>query len=1441
MPSHFKQRSYWLFIALLFVAVLAISLLSSNAVQALDTDSDGYSDGIESFHATDPNDATSHPVALYEGVELYLTADQADKDAGNLKDLADGNDFTLTGGDIGDGLFSEGVEFPGGGVMLQGGDVLNPGTDSYTVSLWFKVDAVEDLQVLACKGNRGSGNDGWMMFVYDGQLRLRGNHGLDGEDRLTVAKAGVVAGQWHHAVLVIDQVNGKWIGYLDGVSSDDPDGGWTVDDGRTNAFTPGVSFDNTNSLTVGTREDGNFPLKGMIDDVVIARRGWAADYVGHVYVSALQGYAFGQINDTDGDALPDVWEMAQFGDLSQTGSSDFDGDGLSNYWEYSNLVDPTNADVDADGFADGLEVMAGSDLLNATDVPAPIFSQLASYHPFDADTVTGTVSYDLVGGYHAALQGENLTSTAGILGNSIKMINNGGDERADFGDVLNSGITSHTISFWFNPSTVGSSVQYIATKGNGGSNVDGWSFWLNHDGLLVRGNHGVDGNSKLTLRHDGVEAGKWYHVALIINQETGKWEASLNGSHSSQETSQWYVPAGRTDSFTPGVDFDTESPLLVGLRAGYSYEFKGQVDDFFIARRAFDVVELANIHTAGRLGLDFSEMADSDGDAMPDAYETLCAGGDLDPDGDLDGDGISNKDEFLLGSRADLVDSDGDTISDSIELQHGTRLWDASNHPDPLTLGGTSGYLTREVWRGISGGTVESLTLSTKFLQTADDVELTINGAGFEDSGSGYGSRMRGTIKAPATGNYTFYVSGNNNVDLWLSGNEKKFGKTRIAWVQDFDWVFARYTNLQEWDKYLTQRSRAVWLEEGQHYHLEVLHKKSNGGGHAWVAWQVNGGPLEPIPPTALSSLSPDVDDVDDDYLPDSWETVKGLDPTDNGSNDSREGEFGDYDGDTLTNRDEYLLGTDPTNADSDGDGADDYTEINIYGSNPLAADVSAPILVQNTALGGHVQTVGDWYPNEDGSVYARERRGSISYSLTVQSSGVYMLEILGRAIGNIEPIEELPIVLDIDGIHLGKFKLRSENGGQGKVTTLTQWLTAGTHTVTVLHDNAWSKRKLQLDAVHLLQPGGIDADGDGMADWLGLKLLAQNGVSVCPPESLVSPVCVEGVVRHFDQLAIISNGQPVEAYEGIENGWYTDIELNAEAATTVDLSFEGGAVTDQKTVAWKEFDIMKELDVTLRKGSSLRLTGREDWGKKFALNSLDVTVIVNNGESSYEFKGDTSVVHKFDTAGVHQVYCEVRHDAKRIVERTVTVTVIDAEFGAEFPVYFHRPRDWHVPQVGPGVYVESDPRVGFLELDPPLEGGRLFRVDTFAAEKRHLLARTELGGPIVARGVVQGYGIASTIDTGDTQTIHTYSNGDKVVRMSIVAPEFPPGGYIRLTITIAGITFADGTTVKIITEDDMRSDGIIYVDFNVPTGIVFNVCHRLYLHDAEGNLIGAR
>lgn len=67
--------------------------------------------------------------------------------------------------------------------------------------------------------------------------------------------------------------------------------------------------------------------------------------------------------DSDGDTLPDGWELFHFGDLDETATGDPDGDCSINANEYAALTDPDDAlsvpDINADGYPDGHQLVAG--------------------------------------------------------------------------------------------------------------------------------------------------------------------------------------------------------------------------------------------------------------------------------------------------------------------------------------------------------------------------------------------------------------------------------------------------------------------------------------------------------------------------------------------------------------------------------------------------------------------------------------------------------------------------------------------------------------------------------------------------------------------------------------------------------------------------------------------------------------------------------------------------------------------------------------------------------------------------------------------------------------------------------------------------------------------------------------------------------------------------
>jgi beta-mannanase/type IV secretory pathway protease TraF len=161
--------------------------------------------------------------------------------------------------------------------------------------------------------------------------------------------------------------------------------------------------------------------------------------------------------------------------------------------------------------------------------------------------------------------------------------------------------------------------------------------------------------------------------------------------------------------------------------------------------------------------------------------------------------------------------------------------------PPPSSCSGT-GSISREVWNGISGTSISSIPVSSVPSSTGS---LTI----FEAPASvadNYGQRIRGYICPPATGNYIFWISSDDNSELWLSTNDQVANRQKIASVTG-------WTSSRQWTKYPSQQSVAKYLIAGQKYYIEALHKEGSQGDHLAVGWQLpNGSQERPVPGSRL-------------------------------------------------------------------------------------------------------------------------------------------------------------------------------------------------------------------------------------------------------------------------------------------------------------------------------------------------------------------------------------------------------------------------------------------------------------------------------------------------------------------------------------------------------------------------------------------------------------
>lgn len=172
----------------------------------------------------------------------------------------------------------------------------------------------------------------------------------------------------------------------------------------------------------------------------------------------------------------------------------------------------------------------------------------------------------------------------------------------------------------------------------------------------------------------------------------------------------------------------------------------------------------------------------------------------------------------------------------------------------PAATSGTG--ITREYWTGIGGVSVSEIPLDTE----PDGTDILSSLEGPVNWGDNYGTRIRAFVKPAASGNYTFYISGDDNAEVWLSTNAEPANKVKIAEVSG-------WTTSRDWGKYPGQKSAAIALTANTKYYVEVLHKERTGGDNIAVGWtgpgisdiSVIGGenllPYVPEPPAAPANL----------------------------------------------------------------------------------------------------------------------------------------------------------------------------------------------------------------------------------------------------------------------------------------------------------------------------------------------------------------------------------------------------------------------------------------------------------------------------------------------------------------------------------------------------------------------------------------------------------
>ncbi|HUF63153.1 MAG TPA: hypothetical protein VMN36_13835 [Verrucomicrobiales bacterium] len=392
--------------------------------------------------------------------------------------------------------------------------------------------------------------------------------------------------------------------------------------------------------------------------------------------------------DTDGDGLPDAWELDHFGNLDHDGNGDPDDDGATNEAEYSAGSDPNNPDSDGDTIPDGIEIANGTNPASSdTDGDG-----IPDNEEIDTDPTNPDTDGDLLS------DGDEIN----IYGTSPLLFDTDGDGVGDGAEVargtdpLDPNDTPLFIAYIIPENTVGNQqfqgslgMDFIVTQA-----IDIFEI-----GVFDDGSDGLNLTitAQIWSRNDngtpdlaGDDSAGSVLAQLVFTPENPG--TLIGGSR--------FLPLASPLRLEPGAYVIN----AYGYGDGESNGNQGALDLLLSTDDGGGILRFIGGAHWGEVPGDYPTNQDS-GPEDRYAAGTFTFRAASSPTGDSDGDGLSDADEIAIyGTNPQLADTDGDGSGDGAEVRAGTDPLDPADRFEILSISYQDGAATLD-WTSADGRT----------------------------------------------------------------------------------------------------------------------------------------------------------------------------------------------------------------------------------------------------------------------------------------------------------------------------------------------------------------------------------------------------------------------------------------------------------------------------------------------------------------------------------------------------------------------------------------------------------------------------------------------------------------------------------------------------------------------------------------------------------------